>query len=183
MNYISPDACIKEAKYIITQGHSSIASGAQVLGDRNNGKPVISLGKYTVLAENCCLSPSLRVAESSLSSGNSSSTSADISGTKSGKFYPVKIGDYVYIGARSVISAANVGSHVLIGSDCVVKDMAVIGDGCVLMPGTVVEPYQKIGSYQILEKNGLREMDSGIECIDRFCELQFQGINSHWPFA
>lgn len=38
----------------------------------------------------------------------------------SGAFYPLQIGDNVYIGDGSVVNAASVGSYVYIGKNCVI---------------------------------------------------------------
>jgi len=59
-------------------------------------------------------------------------------------YYPTKIGDYVHIGANSVVEAAIIGNYVKIGKNCVIgkfttiKDCAEIADNTVLPPNTVV---------------------------------------------
>lgn len=35
-------------------------------------------------------------------------------------YYPMKIGDYVHIGANSVVEAATIGNHVEIGKNCII---------------------------------------------------------------
>lgn len=40
--------------------------------------------------------------------------------THSGAFYPLLIGDNVYIGEGSVVNASSVGSYVYIGKNCVI---------------------------------------------------------------
>lgn len=75
-------------------------------------------------------------------------------------YYPMKIGDYVHIGAGSVVEAATIGNNVEIGKNCVIvrastryrlsltypwqgkftiiKDCAKIADNTILPPNTVV---------------------------------------------
>jgi carbonic anhydrase/acetyltransferase-like protein (isoleucine patch superfamily) len=38
-------------------------------------------------------------------------------------YYPMKIGDYVHIGAGSVIEAATIGNHVEIGKNCIIVSL------------------------------------------------------------
>lgn len=35
-------------------------------------------------------------------------------------YYPMKIGDYVHIGANTIVEAATIGNHVEIGKNCVI---------------------------------------------------------------
>ena len=76
-------------------------------------------------------------------------------------YYPTKIGDYVSVGAGSILEAASVGNGVEIGNNCIIvcrpngppsgiltweiqgafaiiKDCAKIADNSVVAPGTVV---------------------------------------------
>lgn len=46
-------------------------------------------------------------------------------------FFPLHIGDHVYIGEGSIINAAAVGSYVYIGKNCVIVSLfGVDGKGC-----------------------------------------------------
>ena len=35
-------------------------------------------------------------------------------------YYPMKVGDYVHIGANTIVEAATIGNHVEIGKNCVI---------------------------------------------------------------
>ena len=46
-------------------------------------------------------------------------------------YYPMKIGDYVHIGAGTVVEAAQIGNHVEIGKNCII--VRVRPAGCALL--------------------------------------------------
>jgi len=78
-------------------------------------------------------------------------------------YYPMKIGDFVHIGANTIIEAATIGNHVEIGKNCVIvsgllsfdsigfshslypqgkftiiKDCTKIADNTIIPPNTVI---------------------------------------------
>ena len=82
-------------------------------------------------------------------------------------YYPMKVGDYVHIGANTIVEAATIGNHVEIGKNCVIvnafslfhflrfsrmrlvfllpqgkftiiKDCAKIADNSIIPPNTVI---------------------------------------------
>lgn len=59
-------------------------------------------------------------------------------------FYPMKIGDNVFVGPGTHISAVSISSHVHIGANCVLSPFCAVKDYCKLLPGTVVPPYMMI---------------------------------------
>jgi acetyltransferase-like isoleucine patch superfamily enzyme len=40
-------------------------------------------------------------------------------------YYPMKVGDYVHIGANTIVEAATIGNHVEIGKNCVIVNTVV----------------------------------------------------------
>lgn len=91
---------------------------------RENTRTAISVGRYTVLGTGSTFEPPHRV----LRGGEVT-------------YYPMKIGDHVYIGAGCVVSAASIGSFVHMGkgsvveNGCIVKDQVKILEGSVLAAG------------------------------------------------
>lgn len=92
-------------------------------------------------------------------------------------FFPLHIGDHVFIGENSIVSATSVGSYVHIGSDvvivreiivlptqliltfvicpqgrrCILKDCCIIEDGAVLPPETTVASFMKFTKKGTIE--------------------------------
>ena len=66
-------------------------------------------------------------------------------------FFPLQIGDHVFIGEGSVVNAAvinsyvYVGKNVVIGRRCVLKDCCMIEDGAIVPPETVVPAFTRYG--------------------------------------
>lgn len=66
-------------------------------------------------------------------------------------FYPLKIGDHVFVGERAVVEAASLGNHVQIGarasvgSMAIIKDFACVLDDAAVPPGMVVPSWCVVG--------------------------------------
>ena len=64
-------------------------------------------------------------------------------------FFPLQIGDHVYIGEGSIVNAAVVSSYVYIGKNviigrrCVLKDCCYIEDNSIVPPETVVPTFTR----------------------------------------
>lgn len=90
-------------------------------GGRGGGSSVaVSVGRYTYLSRGCLLRPPSRLHR----------------GVHS--FFPLKMGDHVFVGEHTVVEAASVGSHVHIGRDAVVGSMAILKDFVLVLDGAVV---------------------------------------------
>lgn len=63
---------------------------------------------------------------------------------------PLRIGDHVFVGERTVVSAASVGSYVHIGHDAVVGDLVVIKDYVRVLDGAVIAPNTVVPSFSIV---------------------------------
>ena len=63
---------------------------------------------------------------------------------------PLRLGDHVFIGEKSVVQAATIGNHVHIGHGVVVGELAIIKDYVRILDGTVVPPNMVIPSFSIV---------------------------------
>ena len=135
--------------YISTSSGNTVSRKSILCGTQNihlHGKTIISkdsvirgdlsyvrIGRYCLLGEGSVIRPPSKRF------------------TKGFHFIPMNIGNYVSIGAKSVVEAAQIGSFVMIGENCVIsplciiRDCSEITDGSVLAPGTVVPPFSRYG--------------------------------------
>ncbi|KAL2813920.1 trimeric LpxA-like protein [Aspergillus cavernicola] len=92
----------------------------------------ISIGRYSYISRSAILHPPSRLHR----------------GVHS--YFPLKIGDHVYIGERSVIEAASVGNHVHVGTDAVVGNMAILKDFAYVLDGAVVPGGMVVPSWCVV---------------------------------
>jgi dynactin 5 len=90
--------------------------------------PLIVLTKHraTIISTNCTLRPPMRISRGQM------------------MFYPIKIGDNVFIGTGTLISALSISSNVHIGANCVLSSFCVVRDNCKILPETVVPSHMMI---------------------------------------
>mmetsp|Transcript_39063 Transcript_39063/g.87505 ORF Transcript_39063/g.87505 Transcript_39063/m.87505 type:complete len:155 (-) Transcript_39063:34-498(-) len=93
-------------------------SGVILRGDLQ----MLRIGQYVCIAEDCVVRPAFKTYKGKLA------------------FFPLQIGNYVTIGARTVVSAAQVGACVDIGEDCVISKRCMIKESSKILPGTVLSP-------------------------------------------
>jgi dynactin-5 len=65
-------------------------------------------------------------------------------------YYPLKIGDHVFIGEHSIVEAAQIGNHVHVGNDVVVGNMAILKDFAYVLDGAVVPPNMVVPSFCVV---------------------------------
>ncbi|KAI9928971.1 hypothetical protein ASPWEDRAFT_128632 [Aspergillus wentii DTO 134E9] len=65
-------------------------------------------------------------------------------------FYPLKIGDHVFVGERAVVEAATVGNHVHVGKEAVIGSMAILKDFAYVLDGAVVPPGMVVPSWCVV---------------------------------
>ena len=63
---------------------------------------------------------------------------------------PLKIGDGVTIGHRSVIHGCTIGDHCLIGMGAIIMNKAVVGQGSVIAAGSVILEKDVIPPYSLV---------------------------------
>ena len=114
-------------------GKSVIMAGVHLRGDLHRFQPppvegekppasitAISIGKASIISTNCVLHPPMRLHHGDMT------------------FYPMRIGDNVFIGTGTHISAVQIGNHVHVGENCVLGQFSMLKENCKVLPGTVV---------------------------------------------
>ncbi|GKZ31360.1 hypothetical protein AbraIFM66950_011880 [Aspergillus brasiliensis] len=136
---IQADAVIRGDLYRSSSSQSSSASAsdpqaaAAAGGNAPNSPSVaITVGRYSYISRQAILRPPSRLHRGVYS------------------FYPLKIGDHVFVGERAVVEAATVGNHVHIGKDAVVGSMAILKDFVYVLDGAVVPGGMVVPSWCVV---------------------------------
>jgi carbonic anhydrase/acetyltransferase-like protein (isoleucine patch superfamily) len=126
-NKVSRRATISGPQNIILGGKTIISNGAIIRGDLKRAGPghavVISLGRYCLVGEGCVMryvSGPLPPSSETISSRCGLLRPPYKTYRGAFNYYPMKIGDYVHIGANTIVEAATIGNHVEIGKNCVI---------------------------------------------------------------
>ncbi|KAH8695260.1 trimeric LpxA-like protein [Talaromyces proteolyticus] len=153
-NKISRRSLIHGTQHIILGGKTVIQADAVIRGDLfrvhtassqstgEDGTPApapsnapsiaITVGRYTYISRSAILHPPSRLHRGIHS------------------YYPLKMGDHVFVGERSVVEAAQVGNHVHIGNDVVVGNMVIIKDFAYVLDGAVVPAGMVVPSFCVV---------------------------------
>ncbi|KAG5208091.1 Dynactin subunit [Trichophyton interdigitale] len=131
---IQADVCIRGDLYR-QQPATPAAAPSGATGSKtaaNTPSIAVTIGRYTYLSRSCLLRPPSRLHR----------------GVHS--YYPLKMGDHVFVGENSVVEAATVGNHVHIGRDVVVGSMAILKDYVVVLDGAVVPAGMVVPSWSVV---------------------------------
>lgn len=124
-NKVSRQSVLCGSQNIVLNGKTIIQSDCIVRGDLAN----VRIGRHCVISKRTVIRPPFKKF------------------SKGVAFFPLYIGDHVFIDEDSVVNAAQIGSYVHIGKNCVIsrrcvlKDCSMIMDNTVLAPETVVPPF------------------------------------------
>lgn len=151
-NKISRRSQIHGTQHIILGGKTVIQAEAVIRGDlfrsvstttdpnnpstptqtSNTPSIAINVGRYSYISKGAILRPPSRLNR----------------GTHS--FYPLKIGDHVFVGEGAVVEAAQLGNHVHVGKGAAVGSMAIIKDYAYVLDGAVVPPGMVVPSWCVV---------------------------------
>ncbi|RYO90578.1 hypothetical protein DL766_007434 [Monosporascus sp. MC13-8B] len=135
-----------KGEYIETDTGNKVARKAILIGTQH-----IMLGGKTVIQAEAMIRGDLyRTAQSSSSSGSAPGSNTAVAIGRSFTYLPLRLGDQVFIGERSVVQAATIGSHVHIGSNVVIGEFAIIKDYVRILDGTIVPANMVIPSFSIV---------------------------------
>ncbi|EHA23094.1 dynactin subunit 5 [Aspergillus awamori] len=131
---IQADAVIRGDLYRSSSSSSSASDPQQAAagGAPNSPSVAITVGRYSYISRQAILRPPSRLHRGVYS------------------FYPLKIGDHVFVGERAVVEAATVGNHVHIGKDAVVGSMAILKDFVYVLDGAVVPGGMVVPSWCVV---------------------------------
>ncbi|PYI10432.1 trimeric LpxA-like protein [Aspergillus sclerotiicarbonarius CBS 121057] len=129
---IQADAVIRGDLYRSSSSASSTDPQQAAAATPNSPSVAITVGRYSYISRQAILRPPSRLHRGVYS------------------FYPLKIGDHVFVGERAVVEAATVGNHVHIGKDAVVGSMAILKDFAYVLDGAVVAPGMVVPSWCVV---------------------------------
>lgn len=92
----------------------------------------ISIGRCSIIAAGTVVKPPCRVSRGILT------------------YYPMKIGDNVYVGPGCTIQAASISSHVWIGEKCVLQPFVMVRESVKILPGSIVPANMVIPSNSLV---------------------------------
>ncbi|XP_071797419.1 dynactin subunit 5-like [Asterias amurensis] len=124
-NKVSRQSVLCGSQNIVLNGKSIIHSDCIIRGDLAN----VRIGRSCVIGQRTVIRPPFKKF------------------SKGVAFFPLHIGDHVFIDEDCVVNAGQVGSYVHIGKNCVIgrkcvlKDCCAIADNTYLPPETVVPPF------------------------------------------
>ena len=103
---------------------SSDAHGSA--GASKSAAPSIAIGRCTIISTGTVVQPPGRISRGVFT------------------YYPMKIGDNVFVGAHCVVAAASVSSHVHVGDRAVLGAFCIVRENVKILPGAVVPPHMVI---------------------------------------
>ncbi|XP_067912134.1 dynactin subunit 5 isoform X2 [Heterodontus francisci] len=124
-NKVSRQSVLCGSQNIVLNGKTIVMNDCIIRGDLAN----VRVGRHCVIKSRSVIRPPFKKF------------------SKGVAFFPLHIGDHVFIEEDCVVNAAQIGSYVHIGKNCVIgrrcvlKDCCKILDNTVLPPETVVPPF------------------------------------------
>lgn len=161
-NKVSRQTVLCGSQNIVLQGKVIVQSGAIIRGDLAN----VRTGRYCVISQGAVVRPPFKQF------------------SKGVAFFPLHIGDHVFIGESSILSAASIGSYVHIGKNVVVvslkkaifnweinRDLTLQGRRCVLKDCCIIEdnailpPETTVASFMRFKADGRMEGGQGSDFV------------------
>ncbi|KAF1359675.1 trimeric LpxA-like protein [Lizonia empirigonia] len=143
-NKVSRRAAITGTANITLGGKTVIMADVQLRGDlhptrsapsqsgRETTPISINIGRCTVISTGSVIKPPARISRGQV------------------HYYPMKIGDNVFVGPNSTISAISISSHVHIGANVIIQPFAIIKENVKILPHTVVPTNMVIASGSVV---------------------------------
>ncbi|KAF2470090.1 trimeric LpxA-like protein [Lindgomyces ingoldianus] len=143
-NKVSRRSAITGTANITLGGRTVIMADVHLRGDlhptravpSSSGKDVtptsISIGRCTVISTGSVIKPPCRISRGQV------------------HYYPMKIGDNVFVGPHSTISAISIASHVHIGDHTTIHPFVIIKENVKILPNSVIPANMVIPSSSVV---------------------------------
>lgn len=112
---------------IVLNGKTIIQSESIIRGDLAN----IRIGRHCVISRRAVIRPPFKKF------------------SKGVAFFPLHVGDHVFINEDTIVNAAHIGSYVYIGKNCVIGRRCVLKDCCMVADNTVLSPETVVPAFSI----------------------------------
>jgi len=126
-NKVSRSTVLCGSQNIVINGKSIVRDGVIIRGDLAS----VRIGRQCVIDRHVTVRPPFKKF------------------SKGVAFFPLHIGDNVFIGEGSVVNAAVIGSYVYIGKNCIIGRRCVLKDCCMVADNTVLAPETVVPSFAI----------------------------------
>ncbi|KAM0733243.1 Dynactin subunit 5 [Formica fusca] len=124
-NKVSRLTVLCGSQNIVLHGKVIVQSDAIIRGDLAN----VRTGRYCIISKNAVIRPPFKKFSRGVA------------------FFPLTMGNHVFVGERAVVNAALVGSYVYIGKNAIIGRRSVLKDCCYIEDGAVVPPETIVPSF------------------------------------
>ncbi|XP_063703491.1 dynactin subunit 5-like [Culicoides brevitarsis] len=138
-NKVSRQTVLCGSQNIVLHGKVIVQSGAIIRGDL----AAVRTGRYCVVGKGAVVRPPFKQF------------------SKGVAFFPLNIGDHVFIGEGSILSPASIGSFVFIGKNVVIGRRCILKDCCIIEDGAILPPETTVASYMRFKADGTIEGGQG----------------------
>ncbi|XP_023237393.1 dynactin subunit 5 [Centruroides vittatus] len=126
-NKVSRNSVLCGSQNIVLNGKTIIQSESIIRGDLAN----IRIGRHCIISKRAVIRPPFKKF------------------SKGVAFFPLHIGDHVFINEDTIVNAAHIGSYVYIGKNCVIGRRCVLKDCCMIADDTVLSPETVVPAFSI----------------------------------
>lgn len=141
-NKVSRQTVLCGSQNIVLHGKVIVQSDAIIRGDLAN----VRTGRYCIISKNAIIRPPFKKFSRGVA------------------FFPLTMGDHVFVGERAVVNAAIVGSYIYIGKNAVIGRRCVLKDCCYIEDGAVVPPETVVPSFTRFAGNPAKCVEDLPEC-------------------
>jgi len=170
-----PDISYEKAGYVETASGNKVSRNTVLCGSQNiviNGKSIVRdgviirgdlaavrIGRQCVIDKNAVIRPPYKKF------------------SKGVAFFPLQIGDNVFIGEGSVVNAAVIGSYVYVGKNCVIGRRCVLKDCCYIQDNSILASETTVPSFAVYRGSPATHVAEQPDCTH---ELMIEYTKSYY---